>query len=209
MLDVVVILAGGRAERYGADKCALVIDGERLVERTARLARVHAPDARLIVMTAPSVRYDVPAEQFDTPMRQCDVDKLLCSRAHWRGRVCLLFGDVWYSPFAIKTILADRSPETCCWHGRKGPGLSGKPWPELFGVAFRTVGGDGGPFEGACWEARQAFLRGQRSTCRGWDVYELMHARVPQLGFVEINDETEDFDLPEDLDAWMQATGRA
>lgn len=207
-LDQVLIAAAGDAQRFaGFDKSQLVVDGETLLGRLWTQLKFLRIDP--IIVSRPAVFYDtLVSRHHPASLREYDVDKFLSSASLWQGRTALLFSDVWFSDEAIRTIVEDRDPHTIVWYGRKGPGLV-KPVPELFGVTFRAVDGHAGIFTEACWECRFQYRRELRASCRGWDVYELINGRCSEVqGFVSVEDETDDFDSPEEYVAWLQATGR-
>lgn len=210
MIDRFIVAAGGSAKRFGGlDKCQLQVDGETLLERIERQLRPQD----LFVATRPGVIHPKSgAYQSYAALTDCDVDKFLGTQGFWglsgALRICILFGDVWYSDQAIQTICADRCQELVVWYGRRGPNRI-KDWGELFAVTFRVVDGSAGIFEDCCWELRYQFLHGQRSSCRGWDVLELVAARCSAMQtLVEIDDDTEDFDRPEEYLKWLKLTVR-
>lgn len=61
-----VVLAGGRSSRLGRDKAALLLDGERLVDRAVAAARL-AGARRCVVVGPAALRPAVPVVQEDPP----------------------------------------------------------------------------------------------------------------------------------------------
>jgi len=222
MANVLIIPCAGeeiRWQRYlGVLKQLVDIEGEVLLQRTLRLFREREPGLTIVVIATDPVFqnvWDLDQGAFvSEPLSdKWMVPKIMSSRSHWseRGRTTIVWGDVWFSKEAVEIICACRgAPLT--WFGRSGPSqVTGKLYRELWGLSFYPAAHV--LLERACnrpiW----------RDTTHGesvlpltdgpaWDAYKAA-AGQPVVGpprpdgtFVEIDDWTEDFDYPSDLDTW-------
>jgi choline kinase len=213
-----IILCGGENSRWGdagSRKHFVSIDGELLVNRTLRLARTFNP-ARLVVVVnrrdldlyASKLCGDVELYGIDPSVGQeTEAYKYLSSRDVWNraGGTVVLLGDVWFSEAAIAKVFRETDEEWTAF-GRSGPsGFTGCRWGELFAQRFTSVAEheknllrlDAMYREGIC-----------KRVASGWAHYRLMIGGDPNIHFVgprfvEINDFTDDFDYPEDFDAWL------
>jgi hypothetical protein len=198
-----IISAAGHASRWGGvDKCLLELNGERLVDRTVRLLNERGIEPVVVRREDQQGSWPRMAEP---ELSGCGVDKFLHAVSLWQPRTFILFGDVWYSERAIDSIVRDSMPHRIVWWGRLGEGFyTGKPWGELYAVRFRAPQRSN-VFHRACWHVRNQYEKGHLLTCLGWDVREHIYRTCPQHQWlVEINDNTEDFDRPEDLEAWLE-----
>lgn len=220
MTTTCLLLCGGSNTRWGGYRGArrkhlIEIEGEILLERTLRQVAAHAPGRTIVVIheedrdlyrarvTLPTEIVSVP--RFDGP--EFEARKFLSSRPFWndRGRTIVLLGDVWFSDAAIETIFADAAEG---WTAFGRPGASrwtGCPYGELFAQRFTAIDAH----EDALLRLDAMYRdRSCRRAAAGWAHYQLMIGRHPHdhvVGprFVEIDDFTEDFDLPHDYDAWV------
>jgi hypothetical protein len=121
--------------------------------------------------------------------------------------VVALSGDTYYSDAGLDAIL--RGPRNFVWwYGRTGGGGIEKPHYEMWAVtipeSFHKI------FREACEKASLASQNGRGATISGWLVYRILNGlqieaqRLIGPSWTEINDETEDFDYPEEFDAWTR-----
>ena len=203
-MDLILILAGGRAERFnGRDKCSITVEGESLVARSSRLCRERllAP-VKVVAMPGRCYTEDPHLGIMESSY---DVDRFVAGQAEWPaiGEVGILYGDVWFSEEALDAFAMPRKgPVT--WYGRRRPSyFTGKPYGEIFAVRFLVPG----PFTIAVEAVRTGYVNRQIHRCLGWEVEN--HLRRQNVGeFVTIDDLTEDFDFPIDLERWQQLTGK-
>ena len=124
-------------------------------------------------------------------------------------RTIVLFGDVFFSEAAMEAIAA--CPATGIqWFGREGPGLSGHKHGELFGVSIPLS--EQKRMRRTMWKVRWLRRLRRIKRTRGWECYRLLHhlpLRKQRIAgdFLEIEDETEDFDFPHEYLSWMDAFG--
>lgn len=212
MANRFIIACAGRAERWGnytgVPKHLVQIDGKPLLHHTVET--LQARGANDIVIMAKVPGYAVAgAQTVDPTTSALEETALGHSAAYWTSdstRTTVLFGDVYFSPAAMDAIFRERGSLT--WFGRRGKGKSGSPYGELFGLTFD------GPGQ---LVLRKAFrtvtaAKMQRRITRagGWECYRQIHSlplKIQRIttDFVEINDETEDFDRPEEYDMWLRA----
>lgn len=228
----VIILAGGKGSRWGnylgVKKQHIEINGERLIDRTIRLCTEHSQNNEVLIADRTDT---TDAYKGSKPVGFNDDDqttKFHDSLHLWEKdeSVALLYGDVWYSELGLNKILS----YTKAWAiaGRHGASRhSGCLYGELFGFVCNNYGAD---------LMRKTIIdigKLKRSDCKTgsqlvrnlWGIQELLHPydRAPHMclsledretfmwittgHFIEIDDWTEDFDLPEDYDRYMIKRG--
>ena len=211
MKPVGIILANGSEEKWGFHRDTrrhfIEIDGERLIDRTIRQ---FAPHMRLVV-SGPSMRYKLPAAALYVPFAEpdnLDADILLSTRMLWNaeGRTIVILGDTWFSNAAAQAVV-EHEPHEWTFFGREqGSRYSGTDYGELFALSFWPEN----IAEGAA--AMEEINRRQREDglWRGglWEQYRLMNGIDPLVHeirgrFVEINDETDDFDFADQFETWL------
>lgn len=220
----VIVICAGEGERWGdylgVPKHLIEVDGERLIDRTVRLALEHGATDVTVVAKRGDTRYSVKGARRAMAKlnpENGDADKFLSSKHLWdkEGRTVVLYGDVWFSDEAMRTILSDTHTD---WrlYARFGPSqTTGATSGECFAVSVYPGQHDEWT---AALERVAAMWRDSRlKRCGGWETYRAMHA-VPddQLSkhrrytrHLWIDDWTEDFDKPGDYDTWMQRRGTA
>jgi hypothetical protein len=206
----VIVLAAGSGERWkdfrGTPKHLTKIEGKVLLERTCSQFLKYTDDVCVIGLDE---RYKVEGTSLYAIQSQNthwrDAAKFLSSKNLWLndGRTVLVFGDVYFTSEAVKTIMKDKDPFK--FFLRTGPSeLSGARWKEIFGLSFdqnmaKTIGQN----------ILYLVSMGQIQRQAGWELYRYMIGPAPSgmfenPHFVEINDWTEDFDFPEDLEIWEE-----
>lgn len=206
----VIVLAAGSGERWGnyrdTPKHLVKIEGKTLLERTCSQFLKYTNDVCVIGLDN---RYKVDGTSLyvikSDNTHWKDTAKFLSSQNLWLrdGRTVLVFGDVYFTSEAVKTIMKDK--DAFKFFLRTGPSeLSGARWKEIFALSFN---------ETMVRDINQKLLylasMGQADTQAGWALYRYMIGPAPSGLFdnnhyVEINDWTEDFDFPEDLEIWEE-----
>ena len=219
-----LVLCAGDNTRWGghrgvARKHLVRVEGEALLTRILKQAAVHRPDRIVIIVREADVPlyvpYCLPGNEIHPLKPRTGVTeawKYLSSGGFWNrsGRTVSLLGDVWFSDQAMDRIF-NHPGDNWLAFGRSGSSrLTGCPWGELFAHRFRD------PREH--YEKLLTLDRMYRDgSCRraasGWAHYQLMEGRDPGVmsvgpRFVEINDFTEDFDFPHDLERWEDGRRR-
>jgi hypothetical protein len=218
--DVAVIPCAGSGERWAnyrdVPKPLVCIEGQTLLQRAVQLLHRERPGVRIYVVgTDPRLAVD-GAELVEPDPRGlgCDFDKLTCKSSRWSsgGRTFILWGDVWWSDTAMSRICAPGQPPLA-WYGRNGPSrITAKPYRELWGCSVLPEMRE--TLLGGCIDAAGMFHAGIIPRALAWFVYALMTQQdarftlrmVPE--FVEVDDWTEDFDFPRDLNRWLAARAR-
>jgi hypothetical protein len=209
-----IITAAGQQTRWnghlGVSKHMALVRGEPIIHRTLRLLTERGQqDIVLIAKDSGYGAYGIaPIVASDATI--LPLTGLGVSEPHWGpGLTVLLFGDVYFTEQAINTVInVQPAVGDVLWFGRAGEGVAGSHWKELFAVSFH-------------YEA-QANLRSHMNRVRevrdsigrpgegGWLVYRSLRGLnlrayypVTAGNFVDITDETTDFDSPEDYDEFI------
>lgn len=225
-----LIACSGKATRWGnylgTAKHLIKIDNERLIDRTVRLLRNELQKKRLdgeICIVAPS--YDdaykvvgssliVPAALLgnnDEKEKYWSLPFIFASKELWNNNGCtiLMFGDVYFTEFAVKTIVDGASQiKQCEYYGRsKRSKLTGCRYGELFSIAFKSEFND--ELLNCMTPIKQQFDGGVIKRFSGWEVLRMLTEKQQLDRFVEIDDWTEDFDYPKDYDTFIKLFMRA
>lgn len=210
---ITIVLANGSETKWddhrGGPRHFVEVDGERLLDRTVRQFGAHGE----VVVTGPDQRYKLPVAALYVPRDEpenLDADILLSTRALWASnqRTLVVLGDTWFTDAAIDAIvgLADR-----LWFyvGREdGSRYSGTDYGEIFALSFWPE------HQASLLEAAHEIRRRQRDEglWRGglWEHYRLLVGVDPLEHriaghFLEIDDETDDFDFGPRFEAWLDA----
>lgn len=204
----VLILAAGSGTRWGdyrgVPKHLVEIEGEVLLERTVRQFKRYSSD---VIVVGPDERYALGAEVY-TPTAQFgnEMDKFASSFEMWSDdRTILVYGDVYFTDEAVATIMADDSDWK--YFCRSTPSeITGKNCKEIFAIGVTGARAE--------WmkDAITRLMAVETST-GGWTLFRELTlgrtnvAKTDRAMFdtgnhVEINDWTEDFDYPVDLENW-------
>lgn len=199
----VLIMCGGNGQRWanymGILKQQISFGGETLLERTVRLLQERDVADITVVLGKNSMLAWDKTRIMEVRSSGWITEGLEETQRKWRGRTIILLGDVFYTEPAIDRILSSNiSP---VFFGRSGASLrTGKPYRELFGMGFDVSSAD--QILKALENVHQHTISGGGG--RLWQLYStvvgfpLNQSRVEQKHFLEINDFTDDFDLPQD-----------
>ena len=199
----VLILAAGEGSRWGnyrdTQKHKLVIEGEVLIERTVRQFLGYSSD---VVVVGSDKSYEVSGDLCYIPpyfRRWEDMAKFWSTKDIWsKDRTVLVFGDVYFTDEAVETIMKDEK-ELTFFLRSEGSKLTGKPWREIFGIAF-----DGSASEMLKDKISKIIESGTAYRTGGWHLYKKLKNEYKETFSVEIDDWTEDFDFPIDIDRWEE-----
>lgn len=197
----VVIMCAGDGKRWNnykkVPKQLIKINNEPIIYRTIRLLKQR--DFKNIIITTHK-----DAKPFNVKLPQIinywdyEIERFY----YVKGNVIYLYGDTYYTEDAMNKILYDDFN----FYGRKGGSLiTGKPYEEIFAVK-----GDGDKIRECVEKVRELYKEKKIKRCIGWELYEAYHNLpitypVPSFEFLgEINDETEDFDSPEDYEEYIK-----
>lgn len=214
----VIVICAGEATRWGnhrgTPKHLLAPEGERLLDRTVRLAREHGAGRVLVVSKPGDARYEAPgAERVDAQLdpRNADADKFLSSRHLWArtGRTVILYGDVWFDDDAMRRIITDERADWLLWCRPGASQVTGATSGECFAITFGTQWQ--GEFVTALHRVASLWRAGLLRRCGGWETYRAMCGRSDSElrthrmhgRYEQIDGWTEDFDKPLDYERWL------
>jgi hypothetical protein len=208
MIERVILMCAGRAERWGnylgVQKHLLLIDGETLLDRTLRLVRRYT--SAPIVIVAFNPEYDRDGhERFEPshgPLNFCDTDKFLSAKERWAesGQTVILYGDVFFTDAAIKTIISHVG-EHRFFGRREHSYITGRQWREMFALSFPAE--ERAELGEHLFQLRSDLLAGKISRGGGWELFRRIHGYTWNQ-FTAIDDFTDDFDYPKDYDQWIR-----
>ena len=202
-----IILCGGKYPRWQVPRQLVEIHGEPIVARTVRLLREAGVEDIAISSSCPEFeRFGVPviyhangfvAREMN-PGDWCDAFCLM------EEPVCYLFGDVVFSPDAIRRIVETETDGIEFF--ASAPPFSPmypKNWAEPF--AFKVA--DTGRFRRAIDDVKRLTREGKfRRTPIAWELWNVIQRgpagdvnRLSFTGYVRINDYTCDVDMPQDV----------
>ena len=204
----VLIIAAGSDKRWnnhrGTPRHLAIVEKEVLIKRTAEQFLKHTDQ---VCIVAPDSSYEVPGAKLYVVKTSNtfwqDAAKFLSSKAHWNpnGRTVIVFGDVWFTSDAVKKIMGNKDPFK--WFLRKdGSKITGKQRREIFAFSFYSSHVD---------SLLQTLLHtisvGACSENAEWAWYKATtgpanHDLFTNPHYIDIDDWTEDFDYPVDLDTW-------
>lgn len=188
-----VIMAAGEGKRWhnylGVPKHLVEINGETLLGRTTRLLKENGIEDYIITCNDEKyTKYGKIAEQSE---KDCEIDRF----TRVTEPVCYLYGDVYYTEEAIKTIID-------VWVGDVMFLGSGQ---EIFAVKVN----DFNLFFEHKNRVKELYLRGEIRRCIGWELYRSING-IPldkhwiNGRYVYIEDETNDIDYPEDYEEFKK-----
>jgi hypothetical protein len=210
---ITIVLCNGSEDKWqdhrGVRRHFVEIAGERLIDRTVRQFGSRAD----VVVSGPDLRYKVPGAALYVPLDEpdnLDADILLSTRALWSSldRTLVVLGDTWFSDAGVDAIVG-LGDHRWFYVGREhGSRFSGTDYGEIFALSF--------------WPEHQAELlavmlevrRRQRDEglWRGglWEHYRILRGIDPlehriDGHFLEVDDETEDFDFGPAFETWLLA----
>ena len=206
----VIIVAAGDGSRWnnyrGTPKHLTVVEKEVLLERTCKQFLKYTSDVCII---GRDKRYEVKGATLYIPSgsntNYKDANKFMCTQALWNknGRTVIVFGDVYFTNDAVKTIM--KSDGEYKWFLRREESkISGARWKEIFAFAFNAS-----MINNLTQTLLLLISRDQVQKQAGWALYKAMSGdRFLTFSsthhHVHIDDWTEDFDFPEDLEIWEE-----
>lgn len=201
-----IIMADGKGKRWGkgTPKHLIEIKGETLLSRTVRLLKEN--NIVDIYITSHDPRYNIEETiRYEPVNNVLEVDRFYSCREIWTDEVCFLYGDVYYTEEAMKTIV-ETETEDFEFFGRFG---QRKEFVKNNGEIFAIKVTNTKKFGNACLFVRVEEEKGNLRGI-GWDVYktllEIPYKELYLKGhFTQLNDKTEDFDTPEELEKWLNA----
>jgi hypothetical protein len=210
-----IVLAAGEGKRWGnytgVPKHLLEIDSESLIQRTTRQISVYA-DKTFVVGTDDSYKTDF-SQLFIPKQKQpaMEMHKFSSSQELWSERTVLLFGDTYYTDQAISTIVQDTEDFTFFLRS-DASSFTQKPYGEIYAFSFLDS------IHKKLKESIDILLiQHDIYSAGGWSLMRhllgISHRsrtkdHLTKGHYIEIDDWTEDFDYPIDLDRWLEAKAR-
>lgn len=205
-----IIMCGGKYEKWKKPKQLVKIHGETLVERTIRLLLENGIERKDIAISTTSVNYfinfGVKVLRHHNPYylpigRDAETPWLDAFYKRLGEPVCYLFGDVVFSPNAIKTIVETETDDIEFF--ASAPPFARnycKEWAEPF--AFKVVNDE--HFFDAIEQTKEYEKQGKfyRQPV-SWELWQVIKgtelAKIDYTNYTVINDYTCDVDTPEDI----------
>lgn len=208
MVKKYVILANSNDNRFDIPRQLLELNGEKLVARTIRLLKENG--VKDITMTASDKRFEGLGAKIYTP--DCNDYNYTTETGYWLNAfpyelmdepVCFIWGDVYFSEEAIKTIVNTESQKNlffCSYNNKSVEYIKHHDEPFAFKVMDPEL------FKKHIEICKKA--KDDGTACREpviWEVYRSMHGldinkHVMAEDFVAINDISCDIDGARDLD---------
>ena len=201
-----IIMAGGEYRNFDIPKPLLEVKGEKLIERTIRLLKENGVND--IYISSNNPMFDKYAERLENPNNDFIVFNGK-STGYWLDafypigeQVCYIFGDVYFSPDAIRTIVNFNGTENTLFGTGCALNQEHKNWGEPF--AYKVYKYD--EFMEGVKAVKKLFDEGK--TARHpivWELYRYLHnldinIQTITTDYVVIDDYTIDIDSPERVD---------
>ena len=190
-----VIMAAGEGKRWnnylGIPKHLIEINGETLLGRTTRLLKENGITNYIITCNdACYAQYGPTAPQ---TVKDCEIDRF--EETVINGPVCYLYGDVYYTENAIKTIINTPANDIQFF---------GHPW-EIFAIKINYID----LFLYHKHHIKELFLKGEIDRCIGWEIYRSLNSiplkdHIIRDRYTVINDGTDDIDYPHDYEEFKE-----
>ena len=187
-----VIMCAGDGKRWnnylGIPKHLIEINGETLLKRTTRILKKYGID---YVITGSDKRYAKYGCLIPQTKHDCEIDRY----EEFNEPVCYLYGDVYYTEEALKTII-ETNTDNILFFGSDC---------EIFAVKVKNIES----FYVLKELVKNYYLKGRIDRCIGWEIYRCMH-NIPfnehliTDDYIYILDGTDDIDFPEDYEKFKQ-----
>lgn len=186
-------MAAGKGTRWnnylGVPKHLLTINGETLLGRTTRLLKENGVNDYVITCEDPRyAQYGPVATQTN---HDCEIDRFEESLVE--DSVCYLYGDVYYTKEAIKTIVNTETTDIQYFGSNY----------EIFAIKIDQSFVSN--FFNIKNTVKQKYLSGEINRCIGWETYRYLH-HIPfeehriTDHYTYILDGTDDIDYPNDYE---------
>lgn len=186
-------MCAGKGTRWGnykgVPKHLIEINGETLLGRTTRLLKENGIK---YLITSEDERYKQYGKVIPQSYHDCEVDRF---EPFTDREVVYLYGDVYYTEEAIKTIINTPTNDILFFGSNE----------EIFGVKIKNRK----LFYEHKDRVKRLYLKGKINRCIGWEVYRSIN-NIPynQHLITEhyklIQDETDDIDYPSDYEKFVK-----
>lgn len=189
-----VIMCAGNGTRWnnylGIPKHLIEINGETLLGRTTRLLKENGITDYII--TGNDERYKQYGTLIAQTCNDCEIDRF--EESVVKNEVCYLYGDVYYTEEAIKTIIYTDTDDILFFGNND----------EIFAIKIKNTQ----KFFKHKNIVKEKYLKEDIWRCIGWEVYRSLNNisfdkhEIKNM-FVKILDETNDIDYPEDYENFV------
>ena len=189
-----IIMSAGEGKRWnnylGIPKHLIEINGETLLERTTRLLRKN--NINDFVITGSDERYCKYGTLVAQTCNDCEIDRF--EESLIEDNVCYLYGDVYYTEEAIKTIINGETKDILFFGSEE----------EIFAVKVVDIT----LFLKHKHRVKDLYLKGDIWRCIGWEVYRSLNnipfdQHIINDRYIKILDDTDDIDYPEDYEEFI------
>lgn len=200
-----VIMAGGEYKDFTIPKQLSVVKGEVLIARTIRLLKENG--VKDIFISSNDKRFDKYAPRLENPKNDFVVEKGN-STGYWldafypiQNKVCYIFGDVYFTEEAIKTIVEYETNENVLF----GTGIAKNEEHQNWGEPFAYKVNKYNEFMNGINEVKKLFDEGKINRHPiVWELYRYLHnldINIQRIttDYVVIDDGTIDIDSPEQV----------
>jgi choline kinase len=187
-------MCAGEGKRWGnyngVPKHLIEINGETLIGRTTRLLKENGITDYLI--TSSDERYKQYGEVIPQSYNDCEIDRF---EETDDKEVCYLYGDVYYTDGALKTIINTTTDDILFFGSRM----------EIFAVKVVNKK----LFMKHKKRVKKLYLNGEINRCIGWEVYRSLYD-IPFMehkiikNYYYIEDGTDDIDFPVDYEGFVK-----
>lgn len=190
-----IIMAAGLGTRWnnylGVPKHLIEINGETLLGRTTRLLKENGINDYVITCEDP--RYAQYGPTSPQTYHDCEIDRF--EEKLVDGPVCYLYGDVYYTTNAIKTII-ETPANDILFFGHEG---------EIFAVKVK----DRELFSKHKSKVKELYLSHKINRCIGWEIYRSLNnipfnQHIISNRYIKILDGTDDIDYPVDYELFKE-----
>lgn len=216
-----IVIAAGDATRWGdfmgVTKHFAVLNGEPVILRTIRLLIDNGVDTKDIHVVSKDYQIDkVNNYRPKLKISNFDADKFLSSAPLWnkRGRTVILYGDVYFSEYAMNLIVNNTDTEWRLFCRPTASSITGTPYGECFAVSLH-------PQDHQYARARlnqlvHLYKGGLLNRVGGWEWARLIADIKPSKlkkhrsdlpVYITIDDETDDIDYPDDYIRLKEVVG--
>lgn len=187
-----IIMADGKERRWknhqGIHKWQIQIGRQTLLERTCGLLRRLDPNAPIYITSHDTSLQIEGTVRYEPQHNVLEIDRFTAELIG--PNVCFLYGDSFYSETALRRIIAEHTDTVLTFGSQK----------KIFAVKVA----DAELFRHHLERVRTLFLNQTIQECIGWEVYHSiqglpLETREIGAGYILIEDETRDFNSPEDL----------
>lgn len=200
-----IIMCGGVYEKFQTPKHLSIVKGERLVERTIRLLKENGIED--IAISSNSPLFDglgVPRLEHNNTYKQINGTQ----EGYWldayypmQDPVCYLYGDVYYTEQAIKTIIDNKDKGNILF----GTSIARNELHQNWGEPFAYKVNDPISFFKGIEAVKK--LQDEGKTKRmpvSWELYRYLNGLDVNIqritnNYIDIDDGTMDIDYPEDI----------